>query len=414
MIKRLIVLFIVLSSLKFFNFAFISEGITKVIEIAGIGIILAVIILQQVYHEGEGFKMNFSWGIGFILLSLITSTLMAYSAHNQTIPTTLIAQRFMYFYFIYFALHKLKIPDIDLEKILLYLGIIYALFYFVQYFAYPKIIFNVRVDESRGTIRIFQEGLSYLILSYFYILNKSFNKVTISGLALLLLFLSVIILMATRQLIASIFLLTIVNILTSRRVKSKILIMALVAGAIIPIGIMFNDVITNMIDLSRQQGEDIKQNIRILAGTFFLTDFFPNNLAYITGNGADSLNSSYGMMILFYKEVLRFYQSDVGLIGDFSKFGLFFLIGVIIILLKVFFFRFPEKIVYIKFYFLFVVLTSVTGAGVFGEGCSIAAVTLVLYLIDINKHNQAYAEDKELTSSAFPQDTLAFSEHSTN
>lgn len=400
MFKKLIALFIVLSSLKFFNFVFLGESITKIIEIAGVGVTLAVIILQQVYQEGEGFKMNFSWGVGFIFISLVTSTLMADSAHNQSIPTTLIAQRFMYFYLFYFALHNLKVSDTEVERILLYMGVLYSLFYFVQYFAYPKIIFNVRVDESRGTIRIFQDGLSYLILSYFYILNKNFEKVSIQGIGIMLLFLSVVVLMATRQLIAAILLLTIINILASKRVKSKILILVLVAGAMIPVGIMFNDVITNMIELSSGKGDSHNERIRIVSGLFFLTEFFPNDIAYITGNGVDSMNSGYGMMIQYYKDAFGFFQSDVGLIGDFSKFGIFFLVGVIIIYSKVFLFKFSEKLKYIKFYFLFSILTAVTGDSIFGQGCSIVAVSMVLYLMDINKHDQAFVEENELTSTS--------------
>lgn len=402
MVKRVIALFIILTSLELFNFAFIGKEITKVAEIAGIGVALMVIILQLIYHKGEGFRMTYKWEVGLILFSLVTSMFMAYSAHNQNLQTTLIAQRFMYFYLFYYALHMLRIPDTDLERIILYLALIYVFFYVIQYFAYPKIIFKVRVIEERGTIRIFQVGLSYMILAYFYVLNRSFDKLTLRGIGMLFLFFSVIILMGTRQLLFSMFLLTMLNILLSRKVKSRLLVILLAVFAAIPVILMFQDIFTSIISLSKEQSLGFEENIRLLAGTFFLTDFFPNNLAYITGNGADSANSGYGMTIQMYKDVYRFYQSDVGMIGDFSKFGILFLAGVFSILYRTLKTRVSDDLNYIKYFFLFAVLTGITGAGLFGEANSIVTISIILYLSDVDKHNRKLEEDEQALTGSDP------------
>lgn len=402
MVKRVIALFVILTSLELFNFAFISKEITKVAEIAGIGVALLVIILQLIYHKGEGFRMNYKWEVGLILLSLVTSMFMAYSAHNQNLQTTLIAQRFMYFYLFYYALHMLRIPDTDLEKIILYLALIYVLFYVIQYFAYPTIIFKVRVIEERGTVRIFQVGLSYMILAYFYVLNRSFDKLSFRGLGMLFLFFSVIILMGTRQLLFSMFLLTMLNILLSRKVKSKLMVILLAIFAAIPVVLMFQDIFTSIISLSKEQSLGFEENIRVLAGTFFLTDFFPNNLAYISGNGADSANSGYGMAVQMYKDVYGFYQSDVGIIGDFSKFGVLFLAGVFSILYRTLKTRFSDDLNYIKYFFLFAILTGITGAGLFGEANSIVTISIILYLSDIDKHNRKLQEEDQIPAESDP------------
>jgi len=389
MFKRVLVLIIILASLGFFNFSFLGNDILKLIELGGIGLIFLIIVLQGIYSQGEGFKITFRWEVTFIIVSVFVSMFMAYSAHNQGLPTTLIAQRFMYFYFFYFALHLIKIPDYDLEKIMVYLAIIYVIFYMIQYAAYPRLIFNVRVLEERGTVRIFQVGLSYLILAYFYILNKSFNEFSIGKLALLLFFFSVFILMGTRQLLFSIFLLTMLNILLSKKVKSKILVVMIAGLAAVPIFLIFQDIFLNIINLSKEQSIGFEENIRILAGTFFLTEFFPNPVAYLTGNGADSSNSGYGVMIQMYKDVFGFYQSDVGIIGDFSRFGSIFLISVISILIRILGGKLSEELNYIKYFYVFVILTSFTGSGSFGDANSIVAVCITLYMIDVNQHNKA-------------------------
>lgn len=394
MFRRVLIIIIILTSLGFFNFSFLGKDLLKVIEIGGIGLILLIIVLQGVYSTGEGFKRTYKWEVSLILVSVVASMFMAYSAHNQGLSTTLIAQRFMYFYFLYFALHLIKIPDIDLEKIIVYLAIIYAVFYIIQYIAYPRLIFNVRMVEDRGTVRIFQVGLFYLILAYFYILNKSFSEFSVNRLVLLLFFFSIIILMGTRQLIFSLLLLTMINILYSKKVKSKLLVALIAGAAIVPVSFMFQDIFLSMLSLSQEQSVGIEENIRIISGTFFLTEFFPNSFAYITGNGADSANSGYGTMVQMYKDVFGFYQSDVGIIGDFSRFGSIFLIAVISILIRVLYGKLGDKLNYIKYFYLFVILIAFTGSGPFGEANSIVTICITLYIIDVYKNNQLVNEEE--------------------
>jgi hypothetical protein len=405
MFKRLLILTIILSSLGFFNFSFLGKDVLKLIEIAGIGLIILIIVLQGIYGINEGFKLTFKWEVTLILISVVTSMFMAYSAHNQGLPTTLIAQRFMYFYFFYFALHLIKIPDYDLEKIIVYLAIIYTVFYIIQYIAYPRLIFNVRIAEDRGTVRIFQAGLLFLILAYFYILNKSFGEFTPGRLALLLFFFSTIILMGTRQLIFSMLFLSMLNILYSNKVKSKILVALIAVVAAVPVFFMFQDIFLSILSLSKEQSVSIEENGRILSGTYFLTEFFPNYAAYITGNGADSANSAYGSMIQMYKEVFGFYQSDVGIIGDFSKFGAIFLIAVISVLIRVLYGKLGDELVYIKYFYLFIILTSFTGSGPFGDANSIVTICITFYIIDVYRHNQL-VDESESPSDEMETDTL--------
>jgi hypothetical protein len=406
MFKRILAIFIILTSLGFFNFSFVGKDIIKMLEMAGILMSVSVILLQLVYGNSEGFRKTFGWEILLIFVAVVLSMLMAWSAHNQGLPTTLIAQRFMYFYLFYFALHFLKIPDYDLEKVIVVLAVIYFLFYVLQFISYPRLLFTVRVIEERGTIRIFQSGLPYLILGYFYVLNKSFSEMTPLRAVLLASFFSVVIMMGTRQLLFSIFLLTMLNILFSRKLKSKVLVVLISALAVIPVVLMFQDIFLNIINLSKEQSIGFEENIRILAGTFFLTDFFPTPWTYLTGNGADSANSGYGVMIQMYKDVFGFYQSDVGLIGDFSKFGLIFLIAVISVLYRILSCTLPDELIYIKYFYIFAILTSLTGAGLFGDANSIVAVCITLYIIDVYKHRKA-EDDNEEAEQFKPDETVS-------
>lgn len=395
MAKKIIVLFVILASMGMFNLFILGETIIKVIELAGIGLIMMVIFLQFTYNQGKNFNYSFKWEILFIFTGLGLSMLTAYAGHGQGFSTTLIVQRFMYFYFFYFALHLIRISDSDLEKIMITIAIVYVVFYLIQFISYPNKIFDVRISVDRGTLRIFLPGLSYVFLAYFYILNLQFTRFSIGKLLLLFLFLSIFVLLGTRQIIFSIFLLTIINVLLSKRVKSKTLILILVLLGIIPVVFMFQDIFLNLLAVSQFQSQGIEDDIRVRAAGFFLFELFPNQVSYMTGNGVSSNNTNYGQTIQMYKDVLGFYQSDVGLIGDYSKFGVFFVIGVISIIIRVLAGKLSEQFAYIKYFYILILLTLFTGAGLFGESDSIVAICFTLYIIDIDKYNRTVILEEE-------------------
>lgn len=385
--KRNVIIIAILTSLELFNIAFLGEALVKMAQMAGIGLLILIILIESIYNTGENFKMHFKYEIYAIFISLITSLLMAYSAHGQDYSITIIAQRFMYFYLFYFALHKVKISDFDLEKIMIFLAIIHAVFYIIQYFAYPERLFDIRISSERGTIRIFLQGMSYLILAYFFILNKLFERFRLSGILLLIFFFSIFILMGTRQVIFTMFALSILNILMSKRIKSKMIILTLAIIGSIPVFLMFEGIFISLLDISETQSSGFEEDIRIRSALYFLTEFFPNKLAYLTGNGVDSSNSGFGLMVQMYKDVFGYFQTDIGIIGDFSRFGAFFLIAVFIIIIKVLRYKLPEKLQYIKYYYISILLTFFTGAGAFGQGGSIVAICTTLYLIDVYRHD---------------------------
>ena len=401
MAKKIIVLLIIIASLGMFNLIVLGETIIKVIEIAGIGLIFMTILLQFTYNQYEGFNHSFKWEIIFILTGVLLSMFTAYAGHGQGFSTTLIVQRFMYFYFFYFALHLIRISNSDLEKLMIFLAVVYVIFYMMQFMAFPNKIFDVRTSQDRGTLRIFLPGLSYVFLAYFYILNHLFARFSIGKLLLLFFFFGIFVLQGTRQIIFSVFLLTIINVLMSKRVKSKSLILLLVSIGIIPVVFMFQDILLNLLAVSQEQSEGFEDNIRVRAAGFFIFELFPNQISYITGNGEASNNSNFGQMIQMYKDVFGFYQSDVGLIGDYSKFGVFFVIGVIGILIKVLTGKLSERFAYIRYFYIIILLTLFTGGGPFGQADSIVAICFTLYAIDTDKHDRIVDKEEETYEEEF-------------
>lgn len=395
MVKKLILFFIVFAALEVFNLSILGSQTTKVIQLFGIGLMFIIAIIQFLYQKEVNFKMNYKNEIILIFIGLGLSMFMAKWGHDQSINTTFIAQRFIYFYVIYWVLHSIKIPPMHLEDIILWTGVLFSMLYVIQFIMYPAILFEVRIADDRGTLRIFLPGFSFLVLAYFLLLNRLFQEFSIGKLFVLFFFFSIFILMGTRQVIFTIILLTVINIIYSRTVRSKLLILTLMAIGVIPIIYMFQEIFISLIDLSKQQSESITDNVRIRAAVFFLVELFPNTASYITGNGADSNNSNYGYIIQMYRDAYGFYQSDIGIIGDYTRFGLAFTIGAFIILYRTIFSKTSDQSVYIKFFFLSVLLTLFTGGGPFAQADSIVAICFTLYILDVDYHQKVFVEIEE-------------------
>lgn len=392
--KKLIIIFIVISALELYNLTFLGSNLIKVFQLAGIAVMAVLLIVQMVYQKEINFHKNFNAELLLILSGVFLSMFMAQWGHNQSLSTTFIAQRFIYFYLAYYVLHSIKVSVDDLEDIIYWFGIAFSILYILQYMVHPMVIFDVRIAEVRETVRIFLPGFFFLILAYFLTLNRLFESFSVGKLFSVLLFVSIVILMGTRQVIFTIMLLTIVNVLFSKTVKSKVLILILMVSSIVPIILMFQEIFISLIDLSKDQSETLEDNVRLRAAVFFLTELFPNTFSYVTGNGADSYNSSYGFMIQMYRDAYGFYQSDIGLIGDYVRFGAAFALGAFLILFRMIFGRTSNRNAYFKYFYLSILLTLFTGGGPFAQADSIVAICFTLYIIDIDKHDKEIPEEE--------------------
>jgi hypothetical protein len=290
------------------------------------------------------------------------------------------------FFFAYFFLHAIRFKVKDIERIIFVLGIVYIAFFLIQYVIYPRIIFSIRIQVDRGTTRIFLQGGGYATLAYFMGLYYfTTTQKPVYGIVSLLFFITLI-LQGTRQNILLIGFATIVFILVSKRVKSKALIMLLLILLAIPVFYFFQDIFMNLIAVSEKQSAQQDDDIRIKAVKFFLGDFFPSPFAYLIGNGDSHMASKYGMEVFRYKIVNGLYQSDIGVLGDFSKYGVFFILGVILIYIKVFKLKLT-RFIYIKYYFMISFLRLFLGSD-FGSAEPIVLLSTMLYMIDVDVHDQ--------------------------
>ncbi|NOX47897.1 MAG: hypothetical protein GXO89_13055 [Chlorobi bacterium] len=394
MVKKIIVYSLFFVSIDLFKLTYVP---TQVIYLLGFGFALMVTLgslLIFLYQRFDRIHQNFTYEILVFLFAFNLAIVGAYTFHQQNPGLTFWVQRYSLFFFTYFFLHAIRFNVKEIERIIFIMGMIYIVFFLIQYALYPRIIFNIRIDEARGTTRIFLQGGAFATLAYFMGLYYfTTTQKPIYGIVSLLFFITII-LQGTRQNLLLIGFATIVFILVSKRVKSKALIMLLLVLLAIPVFYFFQDIFMNLIAISEKQSAQQDDDVRIKAIKFFVGDFFPSPFAYLMGNGDSHMASKYGMEVWKYKIVNGLFQSDIGILGDFSKYGVFFILGVILIYIKIFRLKLT-RFIYIKYYFMISFLRLFLGSD-FGSAEPIVLLSTMLYMMDVDVHDQKYLKQKNL------------------
>lgn len=380
-VNNLFVILIILCSTGVFNLSKLGSG-QKAAELMGAGIIVGLLFIHYTYSDQLNFRKNFVPFLFLIFLSFVSSMITAAYVREQSFATSLFTQRAIFYYLFYLLLHQLKIRPKDLEIIFIIFGVIHVGLYLLQYFSYPKILFDVFMISDRGTIRIYLAGSDYLALCYFmsmYFWLKT-NKIIYA--ILMLAAFSIFVLLGGRQTMALMVLVLILAIFFTRKVKSRLLISVMLVGCAACVFYMFQDIFNELLVTSNRDRSQGSSYVRIQATKFFLTNFFKSPVAYITGNGVPGNNSEYGSEVSLIRLSKGFYLGDIGMIGTYVMYGAFFVLGVAGIFYKAFTTRIQEHYRYIKYMFFGSLLSLVTGSG-FGETDYICFICCLMYIIDV-------------------------------
>jgi hypothetical protein len=395
-VNNLFVILIILCSTGFYNFSKLGSG-QKAAELMGAVMIIALLAMHLIYSDQLTFKKNFVPFILLIFLGAASSIITANYVKEQTITASIFAERAVFYYFFYFLLHQLKIRPRDLEIIFIIFAVIHVCLYLLQYFAYPKILFDVYMMADRGTIRIYLKGSDYLALCFFmsmYFWLKT-NKL-IYAIYMLAAF-SIFLLLGGRQTIALMILVLVLAVFFTRQVRSRLFISVMIVISAACVFYMFQDIFKELLVTSNRDRSQGSSYVRIKAAKYFLTTFYKTPVAYITGNGVPGSSSEYASEMSLIRVSKGFYLGDIGLIGTYIMYGIFFIIGVAGIFFKAFKTKIQEHYRYIKFMFLGSMLSLVTGSG-FGEPDFICFICCLMYLIDVTSVSYDSTAEKEITN----------------
>jgi hypothetical protein len=383
--KRTVILLAILSSISLYTLIFIPPGIIKMLEFAVPLVLVFLIPVFRLYDKSFRFSPKFRVEVGLIFLAVIISMFAAFYFHRQSFANTAVVQRFIYFLLFYPVLHVLKPKPGDLIKFMVIMGVVYAGLYILQSIVYPTKLVTSAMFMERNTLRIAMPGSGYLFLAYLIALSWFIRTNNPKFLLVCILALTVFMMQGTRQVLLPAALITILSILFSRKVKSRPVILLLVATALIPVYFIFSDIFNAIVEVTQQQAASPQENIRVKAALFFLNEFTPNKLAYITGNGVPSTHSVYGMRINDFKELFGYFQSDIGIIGDYTKFGILIVVAEISIFLRVMLMRLPVELAFLKYNVLASIL-AIMFSSAFSYADTIVVICMTMYLVDTAAH----------------------------
>ena len=386
--NTVIVAFIFISASYFFKLSYVSRQMGILMNLIGAIVVISMIVFYHTFYPKKikTIPMHYKTHINLLLFSVLLSMPMAKIFHGQNYATTLFAQKFTYFFLLYFYLHYIRLSPKYLINLIVLLGVIWCILYLIQYRIYPTKILNSRIHLDRGTVRIFFPGKGFAIITFFYLMHKTLTeKLKFWNILYLIIFIVIAgVLQGTRSNLGATMMLTGFFVLFYKKVKSRLLIIVLSILIGTGVVLIFSDIFTEMLLVSEKQVDNLEEKdpIRKRAFHFFMNDFQKSPATYIFGNGYSHGSSSYGREIAYYKAEYGFYQSDIGLAGEFSIFGSFFILIELIVLLGGIFKKKPLPIGYARYIFAFILISGLLGSGPFSSCSNIVAIVSILYLID--------------------------------
>ncbi len=357
------VFLLVIISLKFFDARFLNESILNYLLFLTL-IITVTISVPYVLPPNKGFVFP----VQLLLGSMFISIIMAGLYWDQSLLDSLIAVApYLIFFFFFYLLHIRFSIDL-LEKIIVIYGVLYILLYAFEFINSPTVFFGKPLwgDEflvSRGIMRIIFPGGGVFVLTSFIAINKLTSQEKNRWFWLLLTIAGIVIpvMQVTRQFIAGILLLYLYHAIRSISLSKKVLIFGSFLALIIFLQNVDHPIIEGLIDSTRSDARLGTNYIRVLAGEYFLSDFSPNLVTQLLGNGVPYFGvSNFGLYVDSLGVSQEYFLSDVGIIAVYVMFGVLAIMAYFLIFIKSFIIPLPEKFQYLKYYLWFMLLTSLT------------------------------------------------------
>ena len=333
------VFLLVIISFKFFDARFLNDSILNYLLFLTL-IITVIISVPYVLPPNKGFVFP----VQLLLMSMFISIIMAGLYWDQSLLDSLIAiAPYLIFFFFFYLLHS-KFPVDLLEKIIVIYGVLYIFLYAFEFINSPTVFFGKPLwgEEflvSRGIMRIIFPGGGVFVLTSFIAINKLTSQEKNRWFWLLLTIAGIVIpvMQVTRQFIAGILLIYLYHAIRSISLSKKVLIFGSFLALIIFLQNVDHPIIEGLIDSTRSDARLGTNYIRVLAGEYFLSDFSPNLVTQLLGNGAPYFGvSNFGLYVDSLGVSQEYFLSDVGIIAVYVMFGVLAILAYFLIFIKSF------------------------------------------------------------------------------
>lgn len=363
MIRLVLILLVVLSSVGFFNYhAIVSDQMQKMAFFISILACFAYgsvggVSLKDVKYPRTAFVLLLA-GIGL-------STIMASAFHSQSLTVSIMATLpFLFAYSFFYALMKLDVPRENIIKAYFVLAIVSTVVYFCNVATVPFNMFGEPIinlgTEDRGIIRIPVVFIEFFPMLAFYCVNRWLIDKKKKWFFIYAWIAGMIILSVIRQIIALTLVLSLLFVMQKMSWKIKALTSAAVVAAVIWV-LPLIPIYSAMIELSEKQAEENEneEDVRIQAWRYYTYENQTNALSPIFGNGMPSFgNSRWGIQFDSETYENKCYAADVGWAGFFWYFGIIATAALVYILMSAALKKKRPENRYLTYWLVFVMITS--------------------------------------------------------
>lgn len=388
--SKILLFILILTTTHFWGLTIINEQLCKLINYIVMVYYIIVAYNTKNYNNTIAYidKFSIRTPIKLLLCSFIISIFMSYILWNQSLIDGIITTFPYFLYGFILVFKKIKISSDTIEDVLFYCLCISIFVRFVNYITYPNVIFGTAdFNELRGGVRMTAPGIQFIVLGFFFYINKYLitgKKIILVYIGICLLF---IILSLTRQVILFSFMLGVLMFLMQKNIKHKIY-KIIISGCIL-FFIYNSSIISNLINITGDQisrNEDT-EDVRLRAYRFYMNELQPNFPAHILGCGRiadEKTDFSHHLNNLIIEN--KCFIGDVGYAGFYFQFGalgLFFLLWSMNASIQK---NKDERKKYCRYFIIYYVIISISSSPIQYKS-EFILLTIILYLINIKIDN---------------------------
>lgn len=354
--------------------------------------LIALALLMFGRKAKAAVRQNYSWFVWLVALLPFLSIYNSYTLYGQDPAISFMNTSGNLIFLLYFVLHRYRVSEAAIMRFFLLYAVIIAMIQIVQQFTYPNAYFGVASAQDmfeKGTnelaeirnglwrFRIGDNGYFTvpIIFSAWIWLKKRYDR----RLAMIFLLLCVsIYLTLTRQVMVACLFALFMAFFVDRRLRFRDI--AICITLMITLYFAY-DILWGAL-AEKTADEANEDNIRVLAATYFWEQSTQSPLTLLLGYGEQYQGSRFGQLYNYQTQVLHFYVSDVGFVGQIYTYGLPYVIICYIMIARMFFHHRKQIPVYIR---LFVIFGTVMSPMIFPfQGIVKGVWAMLLYICDLH------------------------------
>jgi len=347
----------------------------------------------------ESYNNLFTLPIFLVLLAQLIAIFSCTYSWHQSLTASILATSLNMSYILFFILVIYNFSLINTEKVIVICGSLYVVIFLVSFVIYPRtfITWEVNYGDERGFQRILVNGIGFLFLFSFYTLkNYILTNKRLWLLLYLVTFVTILMTLTRTLIICS----TIFSFLYFIRGKKffPVLLTLLIVGCLLYVVTQMN-FYKILASETKSQASYVKEDIRSQATDYYLNNFSTNIVAKVFGNGDAYKDTEYLQYMLYLEKSLGYYETDIGYVGFYVKYGIIAILGYLIFIYRTLKVTVSEEYQYCKYFLYFIFVISVVIESPFSKSY-IPAIAIAAYILSSNA-----AKKKSITEDS---DALSF------